>query len=149
MDLRTVLLVPVVVALGVTSAGCGDDTSSDADGPATTEQATTTTGDETVTVTASGPIALKVGERATIKLAANPTTGYQWEPTAEPDAAVVRIVSDTYLAPDTDRVGAGGTQEIVVEGVAAGTTTLTMGYARPWEQGTAPAETATFAITVT
>lgn len=148
MDLRIALLVPAVVALGVTSAGCGDDPSSDADGSATTEQATTTTGKEAATVTASGPIDLKVGERATIKLAANPTTGYHWEPTAQPDAAVVRIVSDTYLAPDTDRVGAGGTQEIVVEGVAAGTTTLTMGYARPWEQGTPPTETTTFAITV-
>ena len=85
-----------------------------------------------------GPVELAVGESATLELEANPTTGYQWEPSAEPDAAVIRIVSDTYVAPDSAAMGAGGTQRIVIEGVAAGTTTLELRYVRPWEADADP-----------
>jgi enoyl-CoA hydratase/carnithine racemase len=44
--------------------------------------------------------------------------------------------------------GAGGTQEIRIEGVAAGTATLEFGYRRPWETGVPPTETASFPVTV-
>lgn len=147
---RSVVALTVAAAALLPLAACGDDDS--AGGSSTTASTTTSAaddgGDAAVTVTASGPIDLKVGERARIELAANPTTGYQWEPTTEPDTAVVKIVSDTYTAEPTDRVGSGGTQVLVVEGVAAGTTTLDLGYIRPWETDTPPAETASFAITV-
>ncbi|MFZ4517906.1 MAG: protease inhibitor I42 family protein [Microthrixaceae bacterium] len=142
------LLVPIVAA-PLVLASCGDD--SDSAKESTTTASTSTTaaaGDNGPTVTASGPVQLKVGGRATIELTANPTTGYQWEPAAAPDTAVFRIVSDTYQAPDTSRVGAAGTQKVVVEGVAPGSATLTLIYVRPWETGVPPAETATFPITV-
>lgn len=140
------LLVPVLAVPLVLSA-CGDDGSSkDADSPATSTTASAGKGGPTIT--AAGPVQLEVGGRATIQLEANPTTGYQWQPSAAPDATVYRIVSDTYRAADTSRVGAPGTQEIVVEGVAAGTATLTLEYVRPWENGVAPAQTASFPITV-
>lgn len=140
------LLVPVLAA-PLVLASCGDDGDA-AKGSTTTASTSTTAGDDGPTVTASGPVQLKVGGRATIELTANPTTGYQWEPAAAPDTAVFRIVADTYTAPDTSRVGAAGTQQVVVEGVAPGTATLTLIYVRPWETGVAPAETATFPITV-
>ena len=45
--------------------------------------------------------------------------------------------------------GAAGVQRFEFQGTAAGSTTLTFNYLRPWEQGTAPAKTATFPVTVT
>lgn len=99
-------------------------------------------------VTAPGPITLAVGGRATIRLESNATTGYQWAAVSGPDPAVATVVSTNYRPSGSDRVGAGGTQDFVVEGVAAGTTTLELGYSRPWEEGTPPSETASFPITV-
>jgi inhibitor of cysteine peptidase len=139
------LAVPFAVAVLALGAGaCSSDDSSSST-TSTTAGRTTTTMD---TVTKSGPIALSVGGRATIELEANRTTGYEWEPTSAPDTDIVKIVGDTYVPPGTSRVGAPGVQRIVLEGVATGITTLTLGYVRPWEQGVAPAQTATFAITV-
>lgn len=151
---RPIALGAAAVLLALPLAGCGDDDDASAGDTTTSTDPTTTTtaggGQEaTVTVTEPGPVSLAVGETVAIELSANPTTGYQWEPTTEPDEAVVRIVSDTYTAEPTDRVGSGGTQVIVVEGVAPGAATLDLGYSRPWEEGVPPAETATFDITVT
>jgi inhibitor of cysteine peptidase len=141
---RIILATALVALVALPLAACGGDSdSSSGDGSGSGDEKVSA-----VTVTESGPVKLAVGERATIELEANPSTGYQWEPTTEPDTAVVRVVSDTYTAGPTDRVGAAGTQKIVVEGVAAGTTTFTLGYVRPWETDTPPAETASFEITV-
>ncbi len=145
---RIGLLLLPVLAVPVLLGGCGDGGSSKDSANDAGTSTTAPSGGDGPTVTAPGPVQLKVGGRATIELEANPSTGYQWEPAAAPDTAVYRIVSDTYRAPDTSRVGAAGTQLIVVEGVAPGTATLTLDYVRPWEDGVAPAETAEFAITV-
>jgi inhibitor of cysteine peptidase len=143
-------VVAVTLSAAVLTGACSSDDSGD-DTTSTTE----TTAAETSTTEAGGtvidtpgPVELAVGERVTLELQANPTTGYQWEPAAAPDEAVLRIVSDTYVAGGSDAMGAGGTQEIVIEGVAAGTTTLELRYVRPWETDVAPAETATYEITV-
>ena len=128
--------------------------SSDSEGATTTTEpagsTTTAAQDGGDLVTEPGPVSLGVGDRATLELEANPTTGYQWELATEPDSSVVSVVSDTYTAAtsDTGMVGAGGTQVIVIEGVAAGTTTLELRYVRPWETDGAAAETASFDITV-
>jgi predicted secreted protein len=144
-------IIPVVVVLAVAAVSCSKDSSRDT--TTSTERTTSTTGSPDdgkapVTVPAPGPVTLQPGQRAVIELEANNTTGYQWAPTAEPNAKVVTVVSDTYVAPGSQLAGAGGTQRIVIEGVAAGTTTLSLGYARPWEQGVPPVKTATYDITV-
>lgn len=99
-------------------------------------------------VTEAGPVQVGVGERATIRLESNVSTGFQWAPVQGPDPAVVKVVSANYRPSESDRVGAPGTQDIVIEGVAAGTTEFELGYARPWEQGEPPERTAAFTITV-
>lgn len=139
MRVRAVL-VAVVVAVAAVPAACGG--SSGSDGPSTTGAA------DGIAVNGAGPVTLAAGQRATLVLASNPSTGYSWEPTSPPDQAVVRIVSDTYVAPAAQVPGAGGTQEIRIVGVAAGTARLTFGYRRPWETGVAPTKTATFDVTV-
>jgi len=156
MSTRLPAVAVFVLAVVVLAPACTQDrtdgttTTSERSGTASTTTASTASdGRPPVTVTGSGPITLEVGQRAVIELESNATTGYQWAPTAEPDARVVSVVSDTYVAPGSQLAGAGGTQKIVVEGVAAGTTTLALGYSRPWEKDTPPARTATFDITVT
>lgn len=114
--------------------------------PATT--VTAAPGDGGEVVTEPGPVTVGVGERVTLELRSNPTTGYSWELTVAPDSAVVRVVSDDYVPPALPIPGAGGSQRIVVEGVEAGTAVLEFGYRRPWETDAPPAETAAFDVTV-
>ncbi len=131
-------------------AACGDDdsattTTKPADASTTT---TTSKGQDGDVITASGPVDLTVGGTATIELEGNVTTGYTWTVSQEPDAAVVKVVSNEYVAPEGGAPGAGGHQKVVLEGVKAGTTTLELQYAREFEKDQPPAETATFPITV-
>ena len=144
MKIALQTLASAVAALALLGACSSEDSGS----TTTTTVATTTTAGEGTVIDTPGPVELGVGERATLVLDANPTTGYQWEPASEPDAAVMKIVSDTYEAGGSDAMGAGGTQRIVIEGVAAGTATLELRYVRPWETDVAPAETASYDITV-
>ena len=148
---RLAVSLALVGPLALSAAACSSDSDSSSGKEATSSTVATTTSEpasEGEVVTASGPVELAVGETATIRLDANPTTGYQWEPASAPDESVIRVVSDRYEAEATEVVGSGGTQEIVIEGTGAGTTTFELRYVRPWEDGGTPAETATFEITV-
>jgi inhibitor of cysteine peptidase len=139
--------VSTVALLGCSSDSSGDSTSTTASDSSSTTAAASS--DDGPVVTEPGPVSIEVGERATLELSANPTTGYQWELSAEPDSSIVTIVSDTYVGPDSSAMGAGGTQRMVVEGVAPGTASIELRYVRPWETDAEPAETATFELTVT
>lgn len=157
---RTFLITTALVSiLAVTAVACSDSSDeTSTTSTASTATSTTTGGDAGDDASGnggtvykeSGPIQLGVGEQATIDLVANPTTGYQWELSTQPDAAVVTVVSDVYTATPTadGMVGSGGTQRIVIQGVAAGTASIDLRYVRPWETDQSGAETATFAVTV-
>ncbi|MFN7148583.1 MAG: protease inhibitor I42 family protein [Microthrixaceae bacterium] len=149
--MRRIIFILATVST-VALFGCSSDSSGDSTTSTTADDSSTTTtaasSDEGPVVTEPGPVSLEVGGRATLELAANPTTGYQWELAAEPDSSIVTIVSDTYVAPDSSAVGAGGTQRMVVEGVAPGTASIELRYVRPWETDAEPAETATFELAV-
>ncbi|MFZ4668117.1 MAG: protease inhibitor I42 family protein [Microthrixaceae bacterium] len=146
-------LIALALCLPVAAVAVGCSSSSDSTTTTTASGSSTTTADGGsggggVTVTEPGPVSLKPGEQATIILESNPTTGYSWELTSAPDTAVVRVVSDTYVPPAEQMPGAGGKQEILIEGVGAGTATLEFGYRRPWETDVPPTETAAFPVTV-
>lgn len=148
VDMRT-RLVAIALCLPVAALAVGCSSSSDSTTTTTAAAGpSTTAAGGGVTITEPGPVSLKPGEQATIILDSNPTTGYSWELTSAPDTAVVRIVSDTYVPPAQQIPGAGGKQEIRIEGVAAGTATLEFGYRRPWETDVPPSETASFPVTV-
>jgi inhibitor of cysteine peptidase len=93
--------------------------------------------------------AITVGEGGefTIQLSSNPSTGYRWVLT-EPPGEQVQLVDDDFEAKGSSQPGSGGVQRFVFRGVAKGSTTLQMGYVRPWEQGVAPTQTAEFPVTV-
>lgn len=94
-------------------------------------------GRETVTVTEADSgraIALAPGDTLEVRLESNATTGFRWNLDGDP-APTLRLVSSEYLEPDTDLVGAGGTEVWTFEAVEAGEATLELAYYRPFEPG--------------
>ncbi len=89
-----------------------------------------------------GTVSLRRGEMFMVALPGNPTTGYNWAPTEEPDF-LSRLEGVEYL-PATALVGGGGTFLFRYEARDGGTGVLAFAYLRPWEE---KAEE-TFAITV-
>ena len=78
-------------------------------------------------------VAARVGERFTVSLDENPTTGYQWDMKAGPG---LTLVGDEFVGPSpspSPLMGAGGTHSWVFKADKAGTLTLTGLYVRPWE----------------
>ncbi len=110
--------------------------------------------DESVTVRLSQEggtqsAALAVGQKLTVAIAGNPSTGYQWE-LSEPVAGAVleQEGRPTFVAAAGNLVGAPGEYRFVFKAVGEGTTTIGLKYVRPWEQDAAPAATATVHVTV-
>ena len=93
--------------------------------------------------------ALTVGQKLTVAIAGNPSTGYQWE-LSEPVAGAVleQEGSPIFVAAAGNLVGAPGEYRFVFKAVGEGTTTIGLKYVRPWEQEAAPAATATVHVTV-
>ena len=110
-----------------------------------------TPGQRLVTVTASGPVSVTVGDTVAAMLRANPSTGFQWEVATAPDVRVLAAAGDPTYTPSTlqpPMPGAGGTAWFRFRAVAAGTTRITLMYRRSWEAGVPPAETVTLTVTV-
>jgi inhibitor of cysteine peptidase len=75
-------------------------------------------------------VSVKVDGTFKITLESNPTTGYQW--TAEVDTEFMNVIKDGFT-PNSDLLGAGGTQEFEFQASKAGKTQLVMKYGRSWE----------------
>jgi len=92
-------------------------------------------------------ITLNKGQTLTIKLEANPTTGYTWE-VVESEGAILRQVGETEYEAESDLIGAGGVQTLRFEAVEAGEIELRLVYHRPWETDVEPLETFSVQVTV-
>jgi inhibitor of cysteine peptidase len=136
MNVRRVVLAGVAACSGLVVA-CGDDDSDGGGGD---------TGD--VFTENDTQISVDAGDRFTIELPSNPTTGYSWEIGESYDEAVVTFLGEHYESGDSDQVGAGGTEQLRFVAGSAGSTTVVLEYVRPWEEGVAPAQEATFDVTV-
>jgi inhibitor of cysteine peptidase len=77
-------------------------------------------------------ISVKSGEKFTIRLNANPTTGYEWNASVSDDT-VVTLEKSEYQHGGSDAEGAGGTQVLVFKANKAGTATIDLVYQRSWE----------------
>ena len=79
----------------------------------------------------------------------NPTTGYGWNYVASPEG-ILREVSSEFVqdAGTEGLMGAGGKRTWMFEGAAAGGTVLHFAYARPFEEGVAPARLVSFVYMV-
>jgi inhibitor of cysteine peptidase len=115
-------------------AACGDDDGGSSGGGTVYDQS----GEQ---------VATEVGEKFTIELAANPSTGYTWQLSQAMGDQVTLVDSD--YEPEGDvQPGSSGVQRFVFEGLKVGTTTLSFSYVRPWETGVAPTETVAFPVSV-
>ncbi len=105
-------------------------------------------GPATLTEAANGrTVAAAVGQVIMVRLRSNPSTGYSWAKPVLKGRSVVQSGKMKYAArPARGMVGAGGATATAFKAVRRGTTTITMGYRRPWEKGKAPART--FAVTI-
>lgn len=95
-------------------------------------------------------ISLAPGRRLEVALAANPSTGYQWELDTLDPAVLEQTGDPEYRsAPGAETaVGVGGASIWHFVAVAPGKTRLRLGYARPWEPGIEPAQRFTLDVTV-
>ena len=71
---------------------------------------------------------LQPGERVTVRLDSNATTGYAWNLAVELDKNVVRLVSSDYEVVDEGTEGGGGVETWVFEAVRAGDQTVQLDY---------------------
>jgi len=88
-------------------------------------------------------VTVAVGATILVKLAGNPTTGYQWRTAKLTGDAVKQQGKPAYEARQhpPGMVGVGGTYTFKFEAVKPGSAALTLHYVRPWEKGKPPAET--------
>ncbi|RBO96978.1 inhibitor of cysteine peptidase [Nocardia puris] len=146
-SLLVLLLGLTVAACGLTVAACGSGD------PASTTPPTPPAQEDAVHLTeadAGQERTVRVGERFTITLPSNPSTGYTWR-LAALDRAVVDQVGESDFRNEGDGPvlpGAGGVEVWTFAGNAAGTTGLALEYTRPWEHGVEPARTFTVTIEV-
>jgi inhibitor of cysteine peptidase len=139
-SMRTLAVLVMVAAATLGACGSKDEGAGE----------NVATGD--VTVTASGPVSLKVGQTLVVTLPSNPSTGYSWTVSGAPDSAVLTQEGDiTYTPsnPDVVMPGSGGSETVRFTATAAGTTKLVLDYRRPWETDVPPVDTVTIDVTVT
>lgn len=82
-------------------------------------------------------VRLALGQKTTVQLEENPTTGYRWQidSTKSDNLAIVRIDDLGFSAREGGaRVGASGTHRWSIESVSAGKARIVFEYLRPWEK---------------
>ena len=90
---------------------------------------------------------IEIGDKVTVRLCSNPTTGFQWSYEMSGDTVLKERYHD-FEEPDSDVVGASGTDVWTFEGTAKGTTEVLMEYSKPWEGGTKKEWTYRMTVTV-
>lgn len=132
-----VMLVMMLACLLVLAAGCGKE-----------EEDNGEDGEQVVTEETKETFDVETGQYFDFSLESNPTTGYSWQAVQSPDESIVSIVSSGYLAPSGGLVGAPGEEMWQFRAVGAGTTTMVLEYARPWETDVPPAKRYTLTFNV-
>lgn len=94
-------------------------------------------------------ITLSVGNTLMVKLGSNYTTPYRWAPDMKVgDPGVVKQTSHEFVPPNTDALGAPGTEVWSFTALKPGTTTITTSYTSFVGKDTKPACTYTANVTV-
>lgn len=81
-------------------------------------------------------IALAPGDKLTVALGSNPSTGYSWgEQATNSNPAVLKQVKHQRMNPKQPMPGAGGSESWTFEALQPGAAILNFSYGRPWEGG--------------
>ncbi len=105
-------------------------------------------GDEVVFTDPGAGFEVEVGDRFTVVLESNVTTGFSWQLERELPESLVTLVRDEYIEPESDLVGAGGRQELTFEAVGDGSTFIQLWYIRTFDDPPEPADRAQFEVIV-
>lgn len=77
----------------------------------------------------------ETGKQFAIHLTSNPTTGYSWKASYEPQ--LLRLINATFVpgteAAEEPQLGAGGEEVFTFEALSPGETRITFSYLREWE----------------
>lgn len=87
-----------------------------------------------------GSVELEQGQTLVLKLASNPTTGYDWE-LEDLNAAILEQVGEVEYKSDSALIGSGGVNTYTFKAVGSGNMKLTLVYHRSWEKDIPPIET--------
>lgn len=93
-------------------------------------------------------IETQAGKEFKLVLDSNPSTGYHWEIVGDLDKSVVEFVGREYKQGESGLTGAGGVDILTFKAVAAGETTITLGYFPPSNTATQPEKTETFTVSI-
>ena len=100
-----------------------------------------------------GQVELSQGELLTVRLEANPSTGFQWEIGRINGKAVVQVGETEFLPPQIPEgvdpmqwVGAPQTQILRFAAISADTSALRLVYHRPWETSVMPERTFSLSV---
>jgi inhibitor of cysteine peptidase len=92
-------------------------------------------------------ITLNAGDSLTLTLESNPTTGYSWQVIEIDNGVLIQDGAPEYKSDGRNIPGAGGTEIFRFKVVENGSTSLKLGYMRPWES-VLPIETFTIQVVV-
>ena len=90
---------------------------------------------------------VEIGDKITVKLCSNPTTGFQWEYEMSGEN-VLKEEDHDFEEPEGDVPGAAGIEVWTFEAVEKGTTEVHMAYSQPWAGGLKEEWTYTMTVTV-
>jgi inhibitor of cysteine peptidase len=93
------------------------------------------------------PLEVSRGERFTLSLASNQSTGYRWVLLDSATLKRVRMLGSEYRSRAPQRNGAGGIERWSFVADSAGSAVISLVYVRPWEH-TAPPDTTRFHVTI-
>lgn len=131
-------LIAGLLALCLLGAGCTSQP---------TEPGTPTAAEEYVfnETNYNETVTLPAGSEITISLDENPTTGFSWNVTS---SVGLDYVNDTYIAPETGLVGAGGVHVWEYLAAEEGSAEFSAIYKRPWENKTGDETTFSMAFVI-
>lgn len=89
---------------------------------------------------AGGAVRVGIGQVLVVELESNPSTGYSWRAVEVPGFLVQDGAAEFVSEGTGDVVGAGGMETWRFTAENAGTGTLRLEYARPWESDAPPIE---------
>ena len=91
---------------------------------------------------------VEIGDKITVKLCSNLTTGFQWKYETTGDI-VLQVEDHDFEEPESNGdAGVAGKEVWTFEAVEKGITELRMEYSRPWEGGEKTEWTYTITVTV-
>jgi inhibitor of cysteine peptidase len=97
---------------------------------------------------AGGTVMVFAGDTVQVRLHSTPGAGYSWKVTQVNNAILALQAAPVFVPPPPGIPGAEGHTVFNFRAAAPGSSTLQLAYARPTEQGAAPARTFSLGVTV-